>query len=217
MRHEFLRRFSDLADPTLLLLGGLALFFYLWSGEERRLLARSWGLAFGMCVFLTIASKLVFYLVGGGETGPFRLHSPSGHVAIGTGFFGCCALMLAARRQLAVQVLICAGTALLLGMFAASRIMLGLHTVPEIAVAFVIGLFTLAVFGASLGNREPTMVNAGQVASLLLLIAVTHYTHVDGEALIERLAQKIGDSGRATGVADGMSIGTIPFDRRLLR
>ena len=54
MRQDLLKRFTDLGDPTLLSFGGLGVFFYLWSDDERRVLARSWALAFGLCVFLTI-------------------------------------------------------------------------------------------------------------------------------------------------------------------
>src|SRR5260370_30630671 len=87
MRQDLLKRFTDFGDPTLLLLGGLGVFFYLWSDDERRVLAGSWALAFGLCVFLTIASKVAF-LIGGRQTRSFGRRLPSGYVAIVTGFFG---------------------------------------------------------------------------------------------------------------------------------
>jgi hypothetical protein len=191
MRQGLLEKFTDLGDPMLLLLGGLAVFFYLWSADERRVLARSWGVAFGLCVFLTITSKFAFHLIGGSQPNSFRLLSPSGHVAIGIGFYGCCAMMLAAGRSHAARVFICVGTAMLLGMLATSRIVLGLHTVPEIAVAFAIGALSLVLFGIYLGNGRPIVLNAGQVIALLLLIDVAHYSHVDGESLIRRVVQKV--------------------------
>jgi PAP2 superfamily len=192
MRQYLLKRLSDLGDPTLLLLGGLAVFFYLWSDDERRALARSWAVAFGLCVLLTIVSKFAFYLIGGGQTNSFALRSPSGHVAIATGFYGCCALMLATGRSQAESIVICIGTVMLVGMLAASRIMLGLHTVPEVAVGFAIGAFSLAVFGMHLSGEQPIMLNAGQVIALLLLIGVAHSSRVvDGETLIRHLVRKI--------------------------
>jgi membrane-associated phospholipid phosphatase len=207
VQQESLKRFTELGDPTLLLLGGLGVFFYLWSVDERRSLARGWAVAFGLCIFLTLTSKCAFYLIGSNEPNSFRLLSPSGHVAIGTGFYGCCTMMLTAGRSQAVRVLIWSGTAMLLGMLAASRIMLGLHTVPEIAVAFAIGAFSLALFGIYLSNRPPIMLNASQMIALLLLIDVAHYSHVDGEPLIGRLMQKIDPSrdGEAKGVAERTS------------
>jgi undecaprenyl-diphosphatase len=191
MRHDLVKRLTDLGDPTLLLLGGLAIFFYLWSDDERRALAPSWAVAFGLCVFLTITSKFAFYLIGGKQPNSFTLRSPSGHVAIATGFYGCCALMLAAGRGQAERVLICVGTVMLVGMLAATRIMLGLHTAPEIAVGFAIGAFSLVVFGIHLSGGQPIMLNAGQVIALLLLIGVAQSSHVDGDTLIRHLVQKI--------------------------
>jgi hypothetical protein len=207
MQQDSLKKFSELGDPTLLLLCGLGVFFYLWSVDERRSLARGWAVAFGLCVFLTVMSKFAFYLVGSNQSNSFRLQSPSGHVAIGTGFYGCCALMLAAGRGPAARMLIWSGTAMLLGMLAASRIMLGLHTVPEIAIAFAIGGFSLALFGIYLSDRQPIMLNAGQMIALLLLIDVTHYSHVDGEPLIKRLVQKSDHlrDGEATGIVERTS------------
>jgi membrane-associated phospholipid phosphatase len=191
MQQDLLEKFTELGDPMLLLLGGLGVFFYLWCADERRSLARGWAVAFGLCVFLTVTSKFAFYSFGGNQPDSFRLHSPSGHVAIGTGFYGCCAMMLAAGRSQAGRLLIWSGTAMLLGGLAASRIMLGLHTIPEIAIAFAIGAFCLVVFGTYLGNKQPAMLNASQMIALLVLIDVAHYSHVDGEPLIRRLMQKI--------------------------
>jgi membrane-associated phospholipid phosphatase len=123
------------------------------------------GSGFGLCVFLTIASKFAFYLIGGKQPNSLILRSPSGHVAIATGFYGCCALMLTAGRGQAERVLICIGTVMLVGMLAATRIMLGLHTGPEIAVGFAIGAFSLVVFGIHLSGGQPIMLKAGQALS----------------------------------------------------
>lgn len=183
-------KFSNLGDPILLLLGGLGVFFYLWSAEERRALAHRWAVAFGLCVLLTVVSKFVFHSIRWNEANSLRLVSPSGHVAMGTGFYGCCAIMLTARRSRAVRVLVCVGTALLLGMLAASRVMLGGHSVPEVMVAFAIGGASLVVFTHEPGTGQPIPLNARQLISLLFLIFVAYYTpHIDGEALIDHVVQ----------------------------
>jgi hypothetical protein len=218
MRQDLLKRFTDLGDPTLLLLGGLGLFFYLWTDDERRVLARSWAVAFGLCLSLTIISKFMFYLWGN-QTNFFRIHSPSGHVAIATSFYGCWGMMLAAGRSQAARVLICVGTAILLGMIAGSRIMLGLHNIPEVTFAFAIGAFCLVVFGIYLGNTQPIALSAGQVIALLLLIDVTHYARVDAEALIGHLVHKIDSLGEkgTNGVVERTSSPTAQFDPPLDR
>ncbi len=191
IRQSLLERFTNLGDPTLLLLGGFGVFFYLWIDDHPRALARSWAVAFGLCVFLTIASKLALHLLSEGERNSLSLQSPSGHVAIATSFYGCCALLLAAGRRRAARALICVGTAMLVGMLAASRIKLGLHTIPEIVAGFAIGAVCLALFRAHMSGARRIVVNASQLSALLLLIGVTHYWHVDGEPLIQRLVQKL--------------------------
>jgi hypothetical protein len=191
MQQILLKKFTTLGDPTLLLLAGLALFFYLWSSDERRVLARTWAVALGGCLLLTILSKLACYLLDGNSAGPLRIRSPSGHVAMATAFYGCSAIMLAVGRSLAARMLLYVGTAALLGALAASRIMLGLHTVPEIAIALAIGGFCVSLFAVDLTCSHPVTLNAGQVIALLLLIDVTHHSHVDGEGLIGHLVEKI--------------------------
>jgi membrane-associated phospholipid phosphatase len=189
---DLLKRLSGLGDPTLLLLCGLAVFLYLWCDDQRRMLARRWAVAFGLCILLTIVTKFTtLTLMSGSERSAFTLRSPSGHVAIGTGFYGCCALMLAAGRRQVAQVLICLAAALLIAMLAATRLLLGLHTAAEIAMGFAIGSVCLLLFLFCLPKRTPIMPDAGQLISLVLLIGVAHYSHVDGEPLIRHLAQKI--------------------------
>lgn len=188
MWQGFLATITHLGDPVLLLLCGLAVFFYLWSGDERRGIARSWAVAFGICVLLTLAGKFVFHLIRWNEGNALRLLSPSGHVAIGTGFYGCCAIMLAAQYGRAVRALIWIGTALLLGMIAASR--LALHSVPEIILAFAIGGASIGIFMLHPGNSRPIQLHSGQMVTLIILMAVAYYMpRVSGEKLILHLVR----------------------------
>lgn len=192
MRQDIILRFTSLGDPMMLLLGGLGVFFYLWSDDERRILACRWAVAFGLCVLLTVISKFVFHLIRWNEGSSLRLLSPSGHVAIGTGFYGGCAIILTSLSSRAIRVLVCIGTVLLLGLLAASRVLLGLHSVPEIIVAFAIGGASLAVFVLYPGKGRPVRVNAGQVISLILFVFLTYYMpRVSGEALIIHAVQMI--------------------------
>jgi membrane-associated phospholipid phosphatase len=176
MRQHMISRFTELGDPTLLLLAGLAMFFYLWTDDRRRPLAQGWAVAFGLCVALTLAGKFIFYLIGDGDRNSTAFQNPSGHVAIATGFYGCCALLLARGRPQSTRALITVGAAMLVGLLAASRIALGLHTLPEIAAGFAVGAVGLAVFGLHVSRGRQVAINASQVAALLLLIGVTHYS-----------------------------------------
>src|SRR5262245_34058655 len=108
-----LRKFTELGDPTLLLCGGLGVFFCLWTQPTRRQIARDWAVAFGLCIVLTITSKIVFYFAGG-ASGVDHLRSPSGHVAIATTFYGGCALLLTLGKGMLTRVLASVITALFL-------------------------------------------------------------------------------------------------------
>lgn len=192
MSHDLLVKLTNLGNPILLLLGGLAVFVYLWSAEERRILARSWTIAFGLCVVLTIVSKVVFHIVHWNAGSAFRLLSPSGHVALGTCFYGGCALLLTARSSRAARVLAGAGTALLLGVIAATRIMLECHSWPEIAVAFAIGGAALLVFTFLSGGAQPVMLRPRHALFLVLLVfAAPYMPRVDAETLIAHAVQKV--------------------------
>src|SRR5690606_38300558 len=154
MWQVFFAKLTHRGDPLLLLLCGLGVFFHLWSADDRRDLAYGWAVAFGICLVLTVAGKFIFHLIRWNDGTALRLLSPSGHVAIGTGFYGCCAIMLASERSRAVRAFLAIAAALLLGLIAVSRLVLQLHSVPEIAAAFAIGGVSLAVFAFHPGSRQ---------------------------------------------------------------
>src|SRR5258708_7389411 len=121
-----LKKFTELGDPTLLLLGGFGIFFYLCIQPDRRQLSRDCALVLGFCIVLTITCKMAFYLADG-PTHITRLRSPSGHVAIATTFYGCCAMLFSCGRRNLVRLLVGIGTAVFVFALAASRVALGLH------------------------------------------------------------------------------------------
>jgi hypothetical protein len=190
MSSGLVKRFTELGDPTLLLLAALAMFFYLWIDNDRRQMAGAWAQSVGLCIGLLFVSKLVLHVYGRAELGPFRLFSPSGHVAIATSFYGNLAILLATGRSRRFGIALFAGAALLIVLLAASRMVLRLHSLPEIAIALTIGLVALRPFYLSLA-RHPIIISAGQPIALLVLLAVVRAAHIDGEALIARLAQDV--------------------------
>ncbi len=192
MVEAFFARLTHLGDPLLLLLCGFGVFFYLWSANDRHELARSWAVAFGICLLLTVAGKFVLHLLRWNEGTALRLLSPSGHVAIGTGFYGICAMIIASQHGWAARVLVWTGTALLLGLIAASRLALGLHTVPEIVLAFAIGGASLAVFAVHSRNLRPIRFSSGHLVALIVLIGVAYaMPRVSGEALVLRIVRSL--------------------------
>ncbi len=191
MQQLLLKRISGLGDPTLLLCASVGLFFYFWIADERRGTSRPWAIALLTCIALIISSKVLFYLLSDTQTGPDRLRSPSGHVAIATTFYGCIAAVLAVGRRQVERVLICLVTVVLLVLLAASRMWLDLHTVPEIVVAFAIGGLCIFAFCFARGRSKPTKVNAAHIIMVLLFTAVTHYLRLDGEGMVRGLVSRI--------------------------
>ena len=190
MSPGLVKRFTELGDPTLLLLAALAMFFYLWIDNDRRQMAGAWAQSVGLCIGLIFVSKLVLHVYGRAEFGPSRLFSPSGHVAIATSFYGNLAILLARGHSRIFGIALFAGAALLIVLLAASRVVLRLHSLPEIAIALTIGLVALRPFYLSLA-RHPIIISAGQPIALLVLLAVVRAVHIDGEALIGHLAQNV--------------------------
>jgi membrane-associated phospholipid phosphatase len=176
------KKFTEVGDPTLLLLGGFGIFFFLWSHPDHRDLARGWAIALGLCIALTVAAKVALYL-GDNPTHIVRLRSPSGHVAIATTFYGSCAMLLSSNKGKATRLLAGIGTALLLCGLAGSRVALGLHSLAEIMVGFAIGTFCLVVFAHRLHWGSP-LINPGQLIALLFLLAVTRFARIDAESMI---------------------------------
>ena len=100
--------------------------------------------------------------------------------------------MLASGRSRAVRAFLAIAAALLLGLIAVSRLVLQLHSVPEIAAAFAIGGVSLAVFAFHPGSRQSAGIGPGQMLALILLIAVAYLMpRISGEALILQAVRRL--------------------------
>jgi membrane-associated phospholipid phosphatase len=177
-----LKKFTALGDPTFLVFAAFGTFFYLWVLPERRQLAQDFAFKVGLSIALTVATKFAFLLVHDPHQVP-RLRSPSGHVAMSTTVYGCCVMMLVSpySRLIRWSSLIIT-TAFLLSL-AASRLALGLHSVPEVALGFLIGIICLLSFARDL-HKAAVRFDVGQLAALLLLLAVTRFARIDAEGMI---------------------------------
>src|SRR3546814_16194654 len=92
--------------------------------------------------------------------------------------------MLAGRSGRAVRRSVAAGTAVLLGMLAGRRVIPGLHSVPEIVVAFAIGGVSLLAFARASANHRQVPLAAAPLGSLVLRIFGAHLApRVDGASL----------------------------------
>jgi hypothetical protein len=171
---------TDFADQAVILPVAAAVAIVLaaigwWRG------ALWWILAIGLTFGSMLALKLGF-LACGPVFEPWTLRSPSGHTAAASVVAGGLAVLLSGRKVAVVPVALLA--ALAIGI---SRVVLGLHSVPEVVVGAAVGIAGAAVLSRMVGPppaRRPVwaLVAAAVVAVML------HGVRLPAEAAIGRVA-----------------------------
>lgn len=135
---------TNFGDSAVLL--PVATILLLWLG--RRASALWWVLGVATTAGLIAILKLYFLACPLGD----NLQSPSGHAGLGVVVYGGFAAVIARDRPVIWHraALWCAVGGLVLGI-AASRLLLGLHSLPEVGIGCVVGGVGLLVF--ILGDR----------------------------------------------------------------
>ena len=181
---HILRFITDFADQAVLLpiamVIGIALLAAGWLRG-----AVAWAVViFGM-LGLMLALKLWFGSCGGEMFGD-RLQSPSGHTASAAAIYGGAVSLLLRRTMPRVPVaLLCAGVIAVLVGF--TRVLLGAHSVLEVAVGAAVGVSAAAMLVRAAGpmpHHLRTLPAAGAVAATLL---VFHGLHLPAEAAIRHV------------------------------
>jgi hypothetical protein len=116
--------------------------------------------------------------------GPFDVHSPSGHVAAATVVAGGLAAMLTRHRASILPV--AALAAIVIGV---SRLVLGMHSLPEVIVGALIGLAG-AVAMLHFAGPLPRLRIVPLVGVVVVIAAVFHGLHLPAEAAIRHTAFK---------------------------
>jgi membrane-associated phospholipid phosphatase len=129
----------------------------------------------------TLTFKLMF-LACSPLFGPIDIHSPSGHVAAATVVSGGFAAMLTRRRASIMPVAVLA--AIVIGV---SRLVLGMHSLPEVVVGALIGLAG-AVALLRFSGPAPRLQIAPLIAVIVVAAAVFHGLHLPAEAAIRHTA-----------------------------
>ena len=176
---------SDFGDPAVLL--PLAAVIFFWLVAMRSIAAgASWLAAVALCAGGTALLKIYF---GACPLG-YDLNNPSGHSSLSTLVFGALAVMILAELQASWQriAVVAAATIFCLGI-AISRVLLRLHTGPEIALGIVIGLAALAIFSAGYFRHRPVR---RSLAPLLLAVVTIALLLHGRELQAEGLLQAIG-------------------------
>jgi len=111
-----------------------------------------------------------------------ELHSPSGHVAAAAVVAGGLAALLT-RRRLSILT-VGALAAVVIGV---SRLVLNMHSLPEVAIGAVVGLAGATVL-VSMAGPPPTLKRGKLFALVVIVVAVFHGLHLPAEAAIRHAA-----------------------------
>jgi membrane-associated phospholipid phosphatase len=174
------RYLTDFADEAVILPMVLAVALTLAIQGWRR-----GALTWLLVVMSTFLATLVFKLVFLGcwpVFGPMDIRSPSGHVAASTVVAGGLAVLLSKRRISILPAALLA--AIVIGI---SRIILGMHSLPEVIVGALIGLAGAAALLRFAGLPPPLRV-APLLAVVVVVAAIFHGMHLPAEAAIRHTA-----------------------------
>ena len=113
---------------------------------------------------------------------PIDIHSPSGHVAAATVVAGGLAALLTRRRASILPV--AALAAVVIGV---SRLVLGLHSVPEVVLGALVGLAGAAAL-LTLAGAPPALRPSRLLAVVAIVATLFHGMHLPAEAAIRHTA-----------------------------
>jgi membrane-associated phospholipid phosphatase len=175
---------TDFADQAVMLPLALAIGVALLLQGWRRG-AAAWALAVVGTFAAMLALKLVF-LACGPSLGASDIRTPSGHVAAATVITGGLAALLLGRRATVLPAAILA--AIVIG---ASRLVLGMHSLPEVVLGALVGLAGAWVLLLVAGQPPPTL-DVRRIAIITVVVAlVFHGLHLPAEAHIRSTAWRL--------------------------
>ncbi|PPQ29712.1 phosphatase PAP2 family protein [Rhodopila globiformis] len=130
--------------------------------------------------------------IGFAACGPIRIgdavNSPSGHVAGGTVVYGGLAALLI-RYAGAGRGWALLPAPLVAALIGLTRIALGAHTVPEVVIGGVVGCAGVFAMLALADLRPGRLRPPRLLGPAVLVVAVMHGHHVNGEALVRQASQ----------------------------
>jgi membrane-associated phospholipid phosphatase len=177
-----MRFLTDFADQAVVLPVVLAIALVLlaqrwWRG------AAAWTATIVATFAVVLALKVLLI-----PCGTAAMHTPSGHVAAATVVTGGLAAMLRRRRGIVVPVALLAAAVI-----GASRLVLGLHTWPEVVIGALVGMAG-AMAMPRLAGPPPPGIEARRLVLITLAVAlVFHGLHLPAEAEIRGTAWRLAN------------------------
>ncbi len=175
-----MRYLTDFADQAVILPVVLAVAIALAAQGWRRG-ALTWLAVVGATFFATLVFKLMF-LTCSPLFGPMDVHSPSGHVAAATVVSGGLAAMFTRRRHSILPAALLA--AVVIGI---SRVVLGMHSFPEVVIGALVGL--AGAFALMRFSGDPPPLRVTPLVGVVVVVAmIFHGLHLPAEAAIRHTA-----------------------------
>lgn len=120
-----------------------------------------------------------------------RLTSPSGHAALSATVYGAVGLVAARRfdgwRRRALLLAVVG----VVGAVGLSRVVLGMHSAPEVVVGLALGAMAVAVFAQSLSRFGPSQPNLNPLLIAMVVLAGIVGSTLGDQSLVEPVLQKI--------------------------
>jgi membrane-associated phospholipid phosphatase len=177
---------TDFADQAVILPLALAIAVALLAQRWRRG-AVAWLLTVVATLGVTLVLKLVFEACYR-SFDLLDLQTPSGHVAAAAVVSGGLASLLTGRRRAAVLLAVFVAV-----LIAVSRLVLGTHSLPEVAVGAAIGLAG-AMLVPRLAGAPPAGLDVRRVALIALAVLTgLHGLHMHAEAHIRSTASFLAE------------------------
>lgn len=171
---------TDFADQAVMLPVVVAIAIVLAMQGWRRGAVVWLGVA-----FVTFSVMLILKLVFIACTplfSPIDVHSPSGHVAAATVVAGGLAALLTRRRASILPVAMLAA-----GVIGVSRLVLGMHSLPEVVLGALVGLAGAAAL-LTLAGPPPVLRPSRVFVVVVIVAALFHGMHLPAEAAIRHTA-----------------------------
>ncbi len=156
---------TDFGDLAVLL--PVAAVVLLWLLAVRSVRGAVWWLAaLALCIGGTALLKIYFFACSPVPS----LASPSGHSSFSTLVYGALAAIVAPELTAGWRrIIVLAGGIALIATIAVSRLILGVHSLPEIMLGIAVGLVSLGLFAQGYLRARPT---GAWLTPLLVAVAV---------------------------------------------
>jgi membrane-associated phospholipid phosphatase len=156
---------TDFGDSAVLLPLSAVMLVWLLAAQRYRT-AMWWAGALALLGILTGGLKVMF-----AACPPTRaLNSPSGHTGFSMLVYGALALLIASNRRTLGRALILLTAITFAAAIAISRVILGMHSIPETILGLAIGSACLALFAVGYDRREQ---RSGSLVALAVIVALT--------------------------------------------